>query len=1280
MTTYQSIQYNVLSSVMNYLNSPVTGLADLLKDTNISNSYIQDILQNLTDDTQTPLPSDIYQEILNFLQDIPELNLNNSKTIILKIQFEDEIATGKVEIISINLDNSKTYITKLGIGPLIPIKLPKFPTLGKCRDCLKLTFGSDNNYNFTGNIGASYLGSFRNGQKQYTFNLPDFSTPANYGNTIQYIIFWRPSVTYSGLDYFGNPITITNQNKWIAVPSASIGTSAELSNTTFFHRNTYISGSTIEQAVCPYYKSNSPLTLPYYNFIGRTGNYLLEVIQSLPDKPCASFIPLSGSVIWGYNCGDNGCVEGVSGSVQYATLAECQNAPCTVNTGGCPPDCPPPSTGSDEYGWACYGASTGNPYCIQVLLPSVFTTYATEEECAINCNPQYGVNCDPNTGQCIAGTVNNTGSFTSYTECEETGCNQILPATCSCDPTNNIVTNSSFGNGIASWGPSYNPNSGTWNFSQGYAQSIVTTQLDPISLTSSMYLSQNEVLNVSCSYSLCFEAWQTTPNASSTIAFNGSYLPNQVGAPVPANQVFTGLSLVPTAFSCSFVAGTNNFAFHLGVAQGTVGRINIDNVCITLIGCPPAIEEDCVISGSAYCYEDVEYDCLCPIGYTASLNGDCVPTGSITVPKIITGISYPTTLTAHSCWGWGKPVLYEQFNTSGISPSSIGNPTSLFNNPNVYNTQYRFDILKNPFWNANAPYNNGSCVWTNYQNRPINQYMIDVPLSQTWQGGGSFIEVTSSKTMYACLAADDVFRLKLNGNTVVELNSGNLSAFNQMHINSRSPGFNPYTNTNLGVSTGLNYPYICYHIFPFTMPSGCNAVTLESKDVNNGAAGFSGFIFNNTATEIAAATSFNDLNILWQADQDIIYDLNFGITASCPTGSTPLGPEPCDDCTTAAPSIPCGDCIECFNGILYNGMIVDAGGRSLLGRGYNAFPSNNTGIVNINPTDNPINTWYIPDEAAWDTLITYLNNGTAPSTATGSLGTVAGGKMKDYVRDLNASCWAFPNVGAQNSSNSSGWAGIGSGQRDDLGAYSGFTTDGYWWSANSVPTTIGNPPSNYNYLATRELKHWSNDVYKNIYAKSYGFSIRLVRPAVAGEVDGSTIFNAYKGNDGKLYDGIVIGTQVWLTKNLAEQNQNNGALVPGGILPAATWSTLLINNFPAHCYYDNIFANTSSLDGNIDPATGRCYKYPAFYIYQKCGGTETLIQEVSGSTLIPGKVQKAPDGTCWSFIEELNTNPTINASIYSLTNYFSGSNYVYNNCDECNAIHTIYTKFGTKNC
>ena len=261
----------------------------------------------------------------------------------------------------------------------------------------------------------------------------------------------------------------------------------------------------------------------------------------------------------------------------------------------------------------------------------------------------------------------------------------------------------------------------------------------------------------------------------------------------------------------------------------------------------------------------------------------------------------------------------------------------------------------------------------------------------------------------------------------------------------------------------------------------------------------------------------------------------------------------------------------------------------------------NTGSMNAS-------TWVIPAETDWDTLITYTNGGVTPPTITGSLGTTAGGELKDYTRDLNATCWENPNIGAQTPTGSSGWAGTAGGKRDDLGVYSGLGFDGIWWSANSS-SVFPNPLQLY----TRELKHFSSDVYRNIYTKNYGFSLRLVRPAIAGEISGTTIYGDYIGKDGTIYDSIVIGTQVWIDKNLSETKFNNNSNISITTNPI-TWGNAIISPIDAlSCFYDNDPNNASISNGNLDPLTGECYALPSYYVYQKCGTNEYLVQTISGS-------------------------------------------------------------------
>jgi hypothetical protein len=484
------------------------------------------------------------------------------------------------------------------------------------------------------------------------------------------------------------------------------------------------------------------------------------------------------------------------------------------------------------------------------------------------------------------------------------------------------------------------------------------------------------------------------------------------------------------------------------------------------------------------------------------------------------------------------------------------------------------------------------------------------------------------------------------------------------------------------------------------MSAGCHKINFEVnthdsfKYCSNQQASLGAVIFDMTATQIVSASSYNDLNILWDSTYlDAIdyngnyngpnkprymysYDISLTPSASfytslCPTGSTAIGGNPCNGCQTtqsANLSIPCGNCLECTHGLLYNGYVVDKGGATLQGRG----PG---GIVNTATAN--VSTWVIPTESDWNSLVTFLNGGTAPVdvTITGSLGTISGGKLKDYTRDLEATCWENPNIGAQTDLSSSGWAGTAGGRRKDNGVFEGLGFEGLWWSANSLSTP---PITNGALMAARRLEHYSADVFRDIFSKSYGCSIRLVRPAVTGETNGMFIPDAYTGKNGTLYDGIVINDQVWIIKNLSETLYNNGVAV-SITTSNPTWSSTSVTATSTACYYNNDVTNANILNGNVNPISQECYTFPTYYVYEKCDGSQFLVQPISGSTTTVGKVLKDSNYDCWSFFGTSTGIPTY-PHTYSATNYFSGSNYVYDDCDECEAIHTIYMTFGTKNC
>jgi hypothetical protein len=99
--------------------------------------------------------------------------------------------------------------------------------------------------------------------------------------------------------------------------------------------------------------------------------------------------------------------------------------------------------------------------------------------------------------------------------------------------------------------------------------------------------------------------------------------------------------------------------------------------------------------------------------------------------------------------------------------------------------------------------------------------------------------------------------------------------------------------------------------------------------------------------------------------------------------------------------------------------------------------------------------------------------------------------------------------------------------------------------------------------------------------KTFGFSIRLVRPATTYELslaDGTTSntdssLPHYIGNS-ITYITVKIGNQVWTTQNLIDTSYNNGVVIPE-VTVDATWFGLTTG---ARCSYNN---------GSITPDQGQ---------------------------------------------------------------------------------------------
>jgi len=217
--------------------------------------------------------------------------------------------------------------------------------------------------------------------------------------------------------------------------------------------------------------------------------------------------------------------------------------------------------------------------------------------------------------------------------------------------------------------------------------------------------------------------------------------------------------------------------------------------------------------------------------------------------------------------------------------------------------------------------------------------------------------------------------------------------------------------------------------------------------------------------------------------------------------------------------------------------IVDSTGNSIppirLGLLYN-YPCVNGGL-NISVSDD----WIIPADSHIQTLVAFV--GTNFSDAGG------------YLKETGLTNWQTPNTGA---TDSFGFHWRGSGFRITNGTFSNlFLNSPFWTTVESA-------------ISGKRLEGYYNGANSGygFYNKHYGVPIRLLNPSTSLQ-NGET--GIYIGNNGYVYPTVCIGTQEWITVNLAETLFRDLSVIPE-VTDNAAWSVL---STPALCAYNNDWSN-----------------------------------------------------------------------------------------------------------
>ncbi len=244
----------------------------------------------------------------------------------------------------------------------------------------------------------------------------------------------------------------------------------------------------------------------------------------------------------------------------------------------------------------------------------------------------------------------------------------------------------------------------------------------------------------------------------------------------------------------------------------------------------------------------------CPEGYTRDGNL-CVRT--IIEDKVPEGTPLEVIDSTNRLYGPLEPALYSAYNSDGTGNIDIMSPTG-----------YTFEYLADPWWTGDGD------PTVDIVNK-LGKWISGAAFN-TWYGASSLLTLTETKIYYVLLAADNKFRLTVDGVVIITSDDSTMHPQQSPSIVTRSA-------------------FERVHIYPISLDAGCRIIKIEGY--NTGGAGmFGAAIVNNTDVEIRNATSESDLTFVYSTETETIFYEN-SLAYSCEDGFTDLDPESnCGQC------------------------------------------------------------------------------------------------------------------------------------------------------------------------------------------------------------------------------------------------------------------------------------------------------------------------------------------------------------------------------------------------
>lgn len=310
-----------------------------------------------------------------------------------------------------------------------------------------------------------------------------------------------------------------------------------------------------------------------------------------------------------------------------------------------------------------------------------------------------------------------------------------------------------------------------------------------------------------------------------------------VGSPVSQDGGGTFTISNPTPFTTLTISGP-------GGQAGTIVDICTDSVQPPVTPTPTPT----VTPTTPFCELDCEVQC--GPSYSAYNATTCYTITSI--PSTPPTSQYTLIRKSYDPYSTDGTYVYNPgYTVSGFTNTINDGLYTILNTPNLWD-----NTLNSPL---SGPLNRCG-VWTNL--------VGDQPWD-TWIGFSTCLDVSTTKTYYIGIGADNDFKIILDGNLIV--------------------------NTRLAISswdttiTGL--PFKRWNVYPITINSGSHVLELYGWNEPNFVGSLGCEIYDNTLFDLINATTLNDINIIFsssgQTTANVVQDLNDEYTTSgytCPDG------------------------------------------------------------------------------------------------------------------------------------------------------------------------------------------------------------------------------------------------------------------------------------------------------------------------------------------------------------------------------------------------------------